>query len=122
MHQFSIPTLIYLALSLAYIGGSDAPFAAHLIALALLALGFLIPSIWATLYLSPLKRRTICTAFALLSILAWDGLAHAVVAKQEQWSIICTATWVYVLGVTLLSTLSLLAARLVAPPHGLHAS
>lgn len=87
----------------AYLTLSQASPAVDWLSVTALVVGMLVPSIWSAHLCGHRDRVMVCAAFALASILLWDGLAHYVVQKLEPFSMLRNDPWVYVLGGVALS-------------------
>jgi hypothetical protein len=117
MRRILVPISVYAALSLSYFLVSGAPLRVHGMSIAALALGLLVPSLWSA-FLSTLRLRVVVSAtFALASLVAWDWVAHQVVAKAEPFDIFWSTPWVYLVGPPLLASFSVAVAWLASPPN-----
>ena len=117
MKTFLVPLGVYSALAALYLAASGGPARVHILSLSVLVLAILVPAIWAA-HLGSLKARSIlCGAFALAAMLAWDLSAHLLIAKAEPLSILRGVPLAYALGLIVLSSISLVAAYLGAPPN-----
>ena len=117
MRSFLVPISIFIALSTAHLLVSGAPLRVHVLSIVILALAFLVPSIWAA-HLSQLKARLIvCATCALGAMLAWDATAHLVITKAEPFFILRGSSWLYVVGCLVLVAASFSASWLASPPN-----
>lgn len=103
MRKLVVPLFGFAMVVGAYLTVSQAPPAVHWLSVTALVVGMLIPALWSAHLCGHRDRAMVCVAFALASILLWDGSAHYVVQKLESFSILRNDPWVYVSGGVLLS-------------------
>ena len=117
MRRVVVPIAVYGMLAAIYGASSGAPDTMHALPLALLALAFLVPAIWAAQMQSLRSRTLVSASCALLAMLSWDLTAHLVIAKAEPLGILLGAPLAYALGLVALTLVNLVAAHLGAPPN-----
>lgn len=98
MRKLVVPLFGFSIVVGAYLTLSEAPPAVHRLSVTALAVGMLIPAIWSAHLCAHRARAMVCAAFALASILLWDGSAHYVVQKLEPFAMLRNDPWVYVFG------------------------
>lgn len=109
MKKIIIPIVGYVLLGVLYILSSGAPLRVHAVSLAVLAVGFLVPSLWGAQLSSQKIRGLVCILFAAVAMLIWDGTAHFVIVKAEPFSILRDTPWAYLLGIFILVVASFAA-------------
>ncbi|WP_139250226.1 hypothetical protein [Hydrocarboniphaga daqingensis] len=117
MRKITIPVIAYMALSLVYFSQSGAPIRVHTLSLAVLAVAFLIPSVWSAHIGRSRGRLVVCGLCAFFGMLAWDATAHLVIAKAEQFSILLSTPWLYALGWFPIVVITFSTAWVASPPN-----
>lgn len=117
MRKVLIPLAVYALFSMVYLSLSGAPLRVHGLSLSLLALAFLVPSVWAAHVSHRASRLIICCMFAIAAIVFWDASARLVIVKAEPFFILHSNGWLYPIGSVILVSLSFGVAWAACPPN-----
>jgi hypothetical protein len=117
MRKVLIPLAVYALLTMVYLSLSGAPLRVHVLSLSVLALAFLVPSIWAAHVLHRAAWLAICCMFAIAAMVFWDASAHLVIVKAEPFFILRSNGWLYLIGSVILVSLSFGVAWAACPPN-----
>ena len=99
---------------------SAAPMRVHILALIVLALAILAPSLWSTTRIHAIDRLKICAGCAFVGIGVWDATAHMVISKAEPFFVLREAWFMYPVVIGALTATSFGLSWLAQPLPDAH--
>lgn len=121
MNRITVPILIYIVLSAAYLLISGAPLRVHVLSLAILFLAVLVSPLFCSEVKNRIKRLGLSFLCAVVCFLIWDSTAQIVIVKAEFLEIMKDRPWVYlVVGVILGAFIFSVAHLMLVLNHRLH--